>query len=167
MKKLVAMFSVVVCCSAGLTGCGGEAETLSADAPHFEGLDSIVVAEIIDNPDVRQKIEEEPAATKESLAQGIAINFTVCRDALRVYQELEDTGVTPALNPLPAPINPMEPSHSDWDKSYTDLVTRADSGELEQLRFWLTANGSCGPWIPATPGDATGPSIEDVIEGRA
>ncbi len=162
MKRNVALivgFLLVV------TGCDS-AEPLSVDASFFEGLDEVVVAEVLVNPVARQKIEEEPEDTKESMAQGIVINFVVCRDAFRVYEDWITRGVAPDLGPLPAPVSPREPSYTDWKTSYAQLETRLDSGELEQLRFWLTAEGSCGRWIPANPGEASGPTIRDVVEGE-
>ena len=157
---LVIWFSVVA------AGCSHQGAT-SVDAPYFEGLDQTVVGEVLNDPVALQKIEEEPSDTRESMAQGIVINFMVCRDALRVYQGWRNTGVAPSLEPLPTPTNPREPSYSDWITSYANLETRVDSGELEQLRFWLTAEGSCGRWIPARPGDVSGPTIRDVVEGES
>jgi hypothetical protein len=153
-----------LCSVLATSGCGA-GQSLSADAPYFEGLDSGVVAEVLVDPVARQKIEEEPEDTRESMAQGIAINFMVCRDALRVYEDWIGTGVAPDLNPLPVPARPREPSYSDWETTFADLEARLASGEIEQLRFWLTAEGSCGQWIPALPGDPSGPTIKDAVEG--
>lgn len=140
-------------------------EGLSADADYFDGLDGTVVAEILEHPAARQKIEEEPSATRASMAQGIAVNFMVCRDALRAYQGWVSTGVAPSLGPLPKPIHPREPSFSANENQYARLAASLDSGELDQLRLSLTGEGSCGQWIPASPGDAAGPTIKDVVEG--
>ena len=134
------------------------------DADHFAGLDPAVVGEVLDNPAVRQSIiEEESDAAKESRAQGVVINFMTCRDALRVYQGWVNTGVAPSLEPLPIPTNPREPSFSAITADYAMYEAAIASGELEQLRFQLTAEGSCG-WIPANPGDPGGPTVRDVIE---
>lgn len=140
---------------------------LSVDADFFEGLDLAVVAEVLDNPVARQKIEEEPILTRASMAQGIVVNFILCRDALRVYQEWVNTGVAPNLEPPPTPTNPREPSYSSIDDYYAQFETSIDSGELDQLRLLLTAEGSCGQWIPARPRNAEGPTIKDVVERRS
>lgn len=162
--KLV--YALIACCLAVLTGCGQG--SISKDADYFEGLDPSVVAEVLANPVAMQKIEQEPVDTHESLAQGGVRNFIVCRDALRVYQEWLRTGIQPTLAPLPMPDHPREPSHSLWKQDYARLVDLVRSGDPEQLRTrWLTGNGSCGQWIPAKPGDVSGPTIEDVVEGSS
>ncbi len=150
-----------------LLGACSSADVASADADHFAGLDPTVVAEVVDNPVVAQRLDEEPPETRASLAQGIARNFIVCRDAFRVYQDWITTGAPPPLAPLPIPDNPVEPSNTVWEREYEALQARIASGEPQQLRFWLTAEGSCGQWIPANPGEPQGPTIGDVIEGSS
>jgi len=158
LKRLIIAISLIA-----VAGCT-RADPLSVDAEYFEGLDRAVVAEVLDHPAALQKIEEEPSATRESLAQAIVINFMTCRDALRVYQGWVNTGVAPSLEPLPAPTNPREPGFASNQSQYALFEASIDSGELEQLRFSLTAQASCGEWIPALPGDAAGPTIKDVVE---
>lgn len=150
-----------------LASCGTGSDTLAADAPHFAGLDPSIVAEVVASPVVREKIDEEGDETKESLAQGIARNFAVCRDAHRVYETWIQTGVVPSLNPLPMPANPAEPSASWWITDYAWLEAQVESGEPDKLRLWLTGEGTCGEWIPATPGDASGPTIKDITETKS
>jgi hypothetical protein len=152
----------IVLCAVAVVGCGGDVP--SADAEHFQGLDPAVVTEVLTNPIARQKIEEEPSPTRESMAQGIVINFILCRDAFRVYREWINTGSPPDLARPPVPTRPREPSSSDLESYYALFEDAIDSGELERLRFVLTAEGSCGRWIPAVPGDSSGPTIMDAIE---
>jgi len=152
----------IVVCLLVVVSCGGD--LFSADAKHFQGLDPAVVAEVLTNPVARQKIEEEPSATRESMAQAIVINFILCRDAFRVYRDWINTGRAPDLAPPPLPTNPRDPSFSGLESYYGLFESAIDSGELERLRFVLTAEGSCGRWIPAVPGDSSGPTIMDSIE---
>lgn len=162
MKRIACL---VACCVLVVGACASS-KAVSADASYFDGLDQDVVAEVLADPVARQKIDEEPEDTRASMAQGITINYVVCRDALRVYQDWLSTGSASELAPLPVPVSPMQPSYSDWEASFAGLEARLDSGELEQLRFWLTAEGSCGQWIPAHPGEPSGPTIKDVVAGE-
>jgi len=144
-------------------GCSRGAAVASSDE-YFHGLDPSAVAEVLANPVAMQKISEEPPGTRGSMAQGIVINFLVCRDAARVYRKWIRVGVRPSLAPLPVPEVPMTPSYPDWERSYADLKGRIASGDIDQLRFWLTAEGSCGRWIPAEPYDVSGPTISEALE---
>lgn len=146
-----------------VAGCAFESP-LSLEADYFEGLDDAVVAEVLGNPIARQKIEDEPILTRGSMAQGIVINFITCRDALRVYQGWSSTGVAPDLEPLPIPTYPLEPSFSGNEIQYGLFETSIGSGELDQLRSSLTAEGSCGQWIPAIPGAPDGPTVKEAVE---
>lgn len=147
------------------TACSSD-DSLTSDSPVFAGLDTAVAEEVLANPVAMQKIDEEPESTKFSMAQGIVRNFQVCRDAYATYDEWLATGVRPGLAPLPIPDNPEEPSNGDWATTYSALEERVKSGESDQLREWLTAEGSCGAWIPAEPGQADGPTIREAVEGQ-
>ena len=149
MKFLLAAISV---CFVALSVCGGDAE-VSKDASYFEGLDPDVVAEVLNDPVAAQKIEEEPEETKASMAQGIVRNYIICREAFRVYEEWTTTGQVPKLEPIPSPANPEEPSNESVEDDYSSVKAAIESGEPQQLRQRLTAEGSCGQWIPAEPGD--------------
>ena len=150
-----------------LTGCSSKAASPDADSPAFAGLDVNVVAEVLENPTAVERIKGEPDDTQDSMAQGIARNFIVCRNALDVYQTWIDTGVRPDLAPLPMPDNPVDPSARLWESDYASLEARAESGDPANLRDWLTLEGSCGAWIPANPGDPNGPTIADVVESSS
>jgi hypothetical protein len=159
---------LVVCLAVAALVVSGCAETdpLDVDSPVFAGLDQAVVEEVLDNPAATQKINEEPESTRASMAQGIVRNFLVCRDAYETYEGWITTGIRPELAPLPTPDNPEEPSNGDWATAYSALEDRVASGESDQLREWLTAEGSCGAWIPADPDQADGPTIRDAIDGE-
>jgi hypothetical protein len=163
MKRLLATVS---CCLIALAACS-RSGGISGNADSFKGLDPSVVAEVLANPVASQKLQEEPEATKASLAQGMVRNFILCRQAFHVYQGWITTGTPPSLGPLPTPTHPLEPSNSAEVHDYAAVRTAIRSGEVEQLRFWLTAQGSCGQWIPAKAGDASGPTIKDVVEGAS
>ncbi len=159
---------VAVACGLLLvSACSSGTSQPAAGSAEFGGLDKAVVSEVLHNPVAMKKISEEPVATRASMAQGIVVNFEVCRDAYRVFDAWTTTGQAPALAPLPTPTSPQEPSYTDWKVSYGLLRNRIASGEIDQLRDWLTLSGSCGTWIPAKPGDANGPTIRDAVQGAA
>lgn len=68
-----------------LTGCGQQDDGLSADADYYAGIDPKVVEEYVANPVVQQKLSQDSPDERPSRTQGGAINFVICRDALRVY----------------------------------------------------------------------------------
>jgi hypothetical protein len=165
-RLLVALTSALLL----LTGCSPDGATelasvTSPDAEHFAGLDPGLVEEAMAHPHSSEALGEETSdAGRESLAQGIVRNFAVCRDAFEVYTRWVTTGDPGSLAPLPMPDSPREPSHTVWGREYAQFEDAATSGDPEQLRFRLTANGSCGQWIPARPNDVSGPTIADAIE---
>lgn len=131
----------------------------SADADYFAGLDSTVVAEVLANPVVQERVGHEPREQKETRLQGIVINFIVCRDLYRVYQAWITNGDLPEPNPLPVPDDPR----ADWPSEFSGVLDAARSGDPELLRTVLTVESSCGAWIPLTPGDISGPTIADAV----
>lgn len=164
MKILLKLLLLALCLNL-LAGCSSSILS-SPDADVFQGLDPTVVSEVLANPTVRTKIETEPKERQPSLAQGIVINFIVCRDLLKDYQQWQLTGIAPTLKPLPQPTNPDPLTTEGWELKYSGIKEGVDSGDPENLRDWLIGEGRCGEWIPAQPGDITGPTIEDIILGR-
>ena len=164
MKILLKLLLLALCLNL-LAGCS-DSILSSPDADVFQGLDPTVVSEVLANPAARAKIETEPKEGQPGLAQGIVMNFIVCRDLLKDYQQWQQTGIAPTLKPLPRPTNPDPLTDEDWELSYLDIKESIESGDPEELRDLLTGNPSCGEWIPAQPGDISGPTIEDVILGR-
>lgn len=148
-----------------VAACGGAA--VSPTAPYFKGLDGAVVEEVLANPVAIQKIEETPSAEQASMAQGIVMNFITCRQGLRAFEEWRLTGTAPTLGPFPQPESPTEPSYTSNRTQYDAISDALDSGEIDRLVFVLTANGSCGQWIPANPGEPDGPTVQDLVEGRS
>ena len=164
MKILLKLLLLVLCLNL-LTGCS-DSILSSPDADIFQGLDPTVVSEVLANPAARAKIETEPKDRQLSLAQGITMSFIVCRDLLKDYQQWQQTGIAPTLKQLPKPTNPDPLTAEHWELSYLDIKESIESGDPEELRDFLTGEASCGEWIPAQPGDISGPTIEDVILGR-
>lgn len=151
-----------------VAGCGQfGAVDISAESSALAGLDGAVVAEVLANPIARQRINEEPEATRESMAQGIVRNFIVCRSAHDAYRTWIGTGIAPEPPPLPEPTNPIDPSAGNWVAVHASLVDSIQSGEPDRLRSWITGNGSCGVWIPAIAGQPDGLTINDAIESGA
>ena len=163
MKSLLVAISV---CLMALSACSGDAE-VSKQAGYFEGLDPEVVDEVLNDPVAAQKIEEEPEETKASMAQGIVRNYVICREAFQAYREWTTTGQAPELEPMPSPDDPEEPSNESVENDYAAVKAAIESGEPQQLRLRLTAEGGCGNWIPAEPGDREGPTIKEAIEESA
>lgn len=158
---IVAACGVLAGCS-GVTDLG--AVVITPDNEALEGLDSAVATEMLANPIAMERLRDEQGrAAKESLAQGMAINFSVCRDVFRVYEGWLNSGTPPELEPLPRPVSPRQPAMQAWNSSYLDLQKRVASGEADRLKDFLTGEASCGEWIPAIAGDRFGPSIEEAV----
>jgi hypothetical protein len=158
----VALLAVVAC----LSGCSGPAP-LDGSSPAFAGLDPRVVTEVLENPTAARKISEEPESTRDSMAQGIVRNFIVCREFLSAYETWLRSGVAPSSPPLPTPSNPLDPSASGWAQEYQNYAGPLNSGDISELKAALTNESGCGVWVPAKPGDVSGPTIADVVTGES
>jgi hypothetical protein len=163
LKFLLGAISV---CLVGLSACGGDAE-VSTEASYFDGLDPDVVVEVLNDPVAAQKIDEEPEETQPSMAQGLVRNYVICREAFGAYRQWTTTGEVPKLAPIPSPDNPEEPSNETTERDYSSVKAAIESGEPQQLRSRLTAEGGCGQWIPAEPDGREGPTIKEAIEESA
>ena len=168
-----AVFTVAVLAAACLVATVGVAasSTPSAgwptpDDPIFDGLPRTVVVEVLANPraqdDVRILTPVAPGA-RNSMWQGMVINFVQCRQLLVVYRTWSVTGRPGVLAPHPVPGYPQEPSYRDVqviDRFYRAAIA---SGDKARLRSDLLNESGCGVWVPATPGDAGGATIADVV----
>lgn len=131
----------------------------------FAGLDRPLVEEVLANPNASRKIaEEETESARHSMAQGIVINFWTCRWVAGAYREWVTQGRRPDVPPVPRVGAPQEPSYGDALVIRDSLAARVASGDPSALREYLTGPSSCGHWIPAEPGDVSGPTIEDSLE---
>lgn len=165
VKRIVA--GCVMVLAAATAACGGGQDSLSpltSESSVFAGLNPKVVQEVLDNPVASGKIAEETEETnRDSLAQGIVVNFITCREVAHAYQEWVTTGTAPTLAPGAVPDDPLawyeyEPANRERLKS------AMSSGDPARLRPYLVEESSCGNWIPAKPGDVSGPTIREAIE---
>lgn len=146
-----------------LVGCASD-DVFDPEARHFVGLDPAVVAEVLSNPVERSRIERE-SPDQKNLAQVRVINFIMCRDVLRVYQEWLKTGYVNELRDLPAPTYEEEGFYT-WDYDYESYKNILETGSIDELRESLTQEPSCGRSVPYQPGDISGPTIADIVLGR-
>lgn len=131
----------------------------------FDGLDPAVVSEVLANPEARLKIlEEETISARDSMAQGIVINFLTCREVAAGYRRWVTAGVRPTLKPVPTVAEPKQPSYGDAQGIHDRLEALIASGDPSQLKQTLEGPSSCAHWIPAKPGDVSGPTIEDSLK---
>lgn len=147
----------------GMAGCGPD--QMATDAIHFEGLDTAVAAEVLSHPRA-QRFIDQGGDMKPNIAQAITLNFILCRDAMRAYQEWISTGLPPTLDPMPEPVHPQQYAYSDARNDYNTYEQSIQSGDPQVLLSLITGQYTCGRWIPARPGDLSGPTIEDILLGR-
>lgn len=148
-----------------LTACGGgdDGSEASPDAPFFAGLDRAVVEEVLENPRAQANVEILEAQDRPGMWQGMAVNFSFCRDVLEVYEKWRDSGDTPRrLAALDKPDTP-ESSYADMVKTLEFYEGEVRSGDISSLRSLLLNESGCGVWIPARAGDADGPTIADQV----
>jgi len=164
----MAVATCALACVATVAACGGGSETVrlpSAGSAMFDGLPTAVVSEVLENPDATRKIlEEETVSARDSMAQGIVINFMTCREVAAAYRQWVTEGVRPHLAAVPTVSAPQEPSYPDAQAIHARLESLVASGDPSQLEATLKGPSSCGHWIPARPGDVSGPTIEDSLE---
>ncbi len=143
-----------------LIGCS-RSGALSPDDPIFKGLPRAAVVETLSLPRVQTNLEGISTQQQRSLAQASVRTLIACREALRVYLAWIRTGAPPKVSPGPVPENPIEPGNSAVEQEYTRLKAAVASGDPDELRAMLLAEGGCGPNWPAEPG---GPTIAEVVQ---
>lgn len=155
-----------VLASAVLAGCGDD-ESLALDPADqaFAGIDKAIVTEVLENPEAAENIGLSATdGQAQSMAQGIALNFITCRAAGDAYRSWVMTGETPTTVTVPHVEHPIDPGHQAVEDFVQAVNTATASGDPATLRANLSGPGSCGSWIPAEPGDVSGPTIEDTLE---
>lgn len=157
------MFAVTAGCMM-VTSCAANAVTISAQDPAFAGLPHELVAEVLESPVAKQRVAGDDEALAKARYQGMVRNYSACRAALAVYQEWVRSGSPPAYPPQPRPSNPASFAE-DMDRDIANFRQLARSGDISLLRQELTSDSGCGAWIPAKPGDPSGPTISDVVRG--
>lgn len=137
----------------------------SASDPIFAGLPSAVVAEVLRNPAAQANIDMPISAEdRNSLWQGMVENFVMCRQLLHVYTSWRATGMPSTADfAIPKPTHPLQPSYGDLTRLYPFYASHMKPGHIQDLAHDLTNDSGCGKWVPATPGDITGPTIADVV----
>jgi hypothetical protein len=150
-----------------LGGCAGGSSGLSPDDPAFSGLPAAVVMEVLDSPRAHEAADGVERANILPMYQGMVRNFVLCRSGLKAYQEWVSTGSASALEPQPKPDRPLAFSDKDMNADIARFRQHLASGDISLLQSELTAPTGCGDWIPAKPGDATGPTIADVVNGKS
>lgn len=144
-----------------------ESRTPPAGSVLFEGLPKDVVSEVLANPTALANVEmwpEEETEGRNALWQGMVINFTQCRQMLGIYEEWGTTGEHSSLPNLVLPSHPVGDvvtTARQVDSSYRELLAEAT---LTELGDFLKNESGCGVWIPARPGDVSGPVIADIVE---
>lgn len=145
-----------------VAGCAASGN-VEADSPIYDGLDPVVVEEVLANPSARGKIDTMPEDVRESMAQAIVRNFIQCRDALDLYNTWVTVGELPALPELPVPTEPIEPGNEAIVSDRQHIEDALASGEPDNLKGFLVGEGRCGEWIPADPENPNGPLIADEV----
>ncbi|MCI9889938.1 hypothetical protein JT358_16000 [Micrococcales bacterium 31B] len=115
------------------------------------------------SPSSRERAASEDPAQERSLWQGIALNFAQTRDAYRIYVEWRDTGTPPEVAADLKVSEPMQ-GYKDYLRAQTALREIVASGEIEQLRAYLTNQTQGGFWIPARANDVKGPTVADAVK---
>lgn len=152
-------------CSIGLVGllilAGGCGSSSIVKDDVLAGLDPAVAQEVLADPNARDTLGTFEGEQRDGLAQGMVINFIVCRDALRVLENWRSTGEQVELAPLPQPDNPVAPFFGEWQERYDDLKATYATGEVAALAEWVGGPYGCGIQVPAIPGDPSGPTVAD------
>ena len=133
----------------------------------FDGLPVDVVVEVLNNPAAQANIDMPlPADDRDSMWQGMVGNFVMCRQLLDVYTKWTKTGAPPVQElAIVRPDHPLEPSYGDLQMLYQFYGEHIRHGQVTTLADDLTNDSGCGKWIPAAPGDVSGPTIAEVVRG--
>lgn len=129
------------------TACGSSD---GVAASTYEGLDAALVAEATQNANFVSRLDEQPDDTRAGLAQGMVINFAVCRQLLRAYEQLVTTGTADPLPPLSRPTNPESFSYDWWLEDHAAMSAAVRDRDVDAVRQWVAGEGSCGEWIPVS-----------------
>lgn len=151
-----------------LGGCSNSSLRMQADDPLFAGLDPAVVQEVLASDAAAQVAVGSDEESARLLYQGMVMNFSACRSALEVYQTWTRTGQPPAYPAQPEAENPGPMQAEDQAQSLKDYQRAIEGGDITVLRnLMANPNGGCGTWIPAQPWKTDGPTIADVVNGKA
>lgn len=119
--------------------------------------------EVLRNPESEIVISALPKSTHDRAWQYTIAEMDACRDLYEAYQEWLRTGQRPALPAWDVPGTP-EPGYLELAQPAERVMRDAyEAGDPAQVSAYLTAEGSCGTWVPAQPGDVNGLSIAKAI----
>lgn len=139
----------------------------SPEAAYFDGLPRATVEEVLANPAAKEMIRYPITPEKrQQLWQGMTLNFIFCRQMLGYYDTWKTTGTQPTDFPRPSAL-PTHPVPAVITQMYVDYRSyrEASTEGLARFKWMMLLDGSCGQWIPAKPGDHTGPTIADIVRG--
>lgn len=173
MRSTDSFRGVLVCAllaAVVVSGCSSDnlAAGLDPDGQYFEGLDPLVVDEVLADPyRLDALLYLVPEDDREGQAQVMVVNTILCRDGYQYYQEWTTTGVAPEIPELAKPTNPDDDFYPLVVQiTYADFVDTIESGDPEELRIWLAETDSCcGQFVPVIPGDWEGLSISEALNG--
>jgi hypothetical protein len=151
-------------CSLAATACGS-GNGLSPGGSYFQGLPREAVSEMLTLPHSVQILDAMSGAAQQSLAQAGVRNIIFCREELRVYLGWLSTGRPPVIKAGPRPAHPLQPGSAAITQGYAEFRAAVRSGDPSELQAGLVDNGSCGQWVPATPGTRA-PTIAQVVLGQ-
>lgn len=130
----------------------------------FAGLPRELVEEVLANPVAISNTQGLERHDVEKLWQGQAINFMMCREFLVVYQEWVTTGQPPPELPEIATTAYRSEAFTNMSSMYDLYNNLVTAGNIDEFRFALTGDGTCGEWIPAEPSDINGKTIADAVK---
>lgn len=139
--------SILISISALLAGCSSDDAVTTST---YDGLDAALVTEATNNGEFVSRLADQPPETKAGLAQGMVINFAVCRQMLRAYEQLLTTGTAEPLPALPRPTNPESFSYDWWIRDHESMSTAVEGRDIDAVRQWIAGEGSCGEWVPVS-----------------
>lgn len=161
------LLPAVLILSSLLGACGSGGSDVSSSGEYLVGLDKAVVDEVLRNPATMEVANSMAPENRAYQYQGNARYFIVCRNAFDTYQRWLLTGSDPVLASLPEP-KKVAPGGfgANVRQDYEGLKAAFENGDPSRVRALLLDPATCG-MVPATPGDHSGPSIADAVEGLA
>lgn len=166
IRRMSAVFLAVLAVMVGATGCSQkDSNTMSPSDRTLAGFDPAVVREVVNSAAARERVAGDEQAVAAARYQGMVRNFIACRSALSAYETWLSSGVAPDFPRQPVPTYPV-PTAVDMDNDIAAFKKDLGSGDITLLRDRLTNQSGCGNWIPAKPGDISGPTIADTVNGK-
>lgn len=144
-----------------LSACG-ESEPDSSDKI-FEGFDPALVDEVLKDPSTSAAIRQLPEGLQSSAWQYNVAEFGSCRSLYGAYQDWLATGVQPEYPPWPRPAVPEGDFGEHVEVGEAHQRQAFESGDPSEVQKYLTAEMSCGTWVPVRAYDRAGDTIADAL----